>query len=998
MRYEFAEFELDLDTGELQQGQVVVPLRRQTLRLLQALVSAAPALLTRDQLLDEVWGRSALSPNVLPQAISELRRALGDDAEAPRFIETRRGLGYRFIAEVFVLEDPAPRPQRVEQPRDAAVHAIGETSARKAWVIAAGMLTLVVIILGSMWMLRAPPPLDQTSSVPASTASQPKVALAIAPFPADSAVADWVPLAALELFAQSLRSERLTLYRSDTLGVSPQQDAARWQHQAHDLLGASHALSGRWHAAEGGALQLDVSLLDLATGQILGSRRFAAASDDVDRLVAQASELIANTLRVAVGRPRASGEARLDADDRKTYWSALSSLAQDDAANAATALSALYSKLGQPVWIEPDLARALHAAQQYAAAQALLESRLKRRTPLPLGERLRIQAELAGLRHQPAEVAAARRALVELYPEDVENWIGLIDAELDALQGASARATMVQLTAIPHAQTDPRFHVLRARLALLDNSYVQAQAEADLALQQAVSYDLPSIAIAATLTHADSLNLQGELTAAEALLDQADREWSGRITVADHFALRIRHAKLLRVRGDLSTLAELLVKIETLAASPSQQVQLGVEKALLQSLLGQHEHALAAINVLEQAVVDAGDPALRISWHDARAVIALAGNDVDLARQEFDAAFAVARHMGQERFSVPLQVNAGTLLARQRRFAEADVMWNSALEVFAKLGDRRGQATCLGNLAASASIQGRLEQSRELSTKALKLFREMGVTDAQARTAYNLAVDAARFGEIADAAALFAEARVAWLAGAQLDMAIRAAVGEAELNLLTAKPVAALAGLDALAADENTSAFSRAALRAVRAKVVLAQGDLVQAQALQSQALALRQQAGSEAWTSLSELELLRSDWLQGADSTRVQVSAEALAQRFSALREPRDAARAWLLVAEARLDLGQRAPALHALDQVQKGINEFPDRPLELDLAWVSAWAAPPAERSARLDALRKAAMDQGYLLAVATVDAATSQSMTGDGSDESLRIILPPYAAEQD
>ncbi len=100
MQYRFDDYTLDLVKGELIGPGGSIPLRRQTFRLLQALLSQAPALVDRDRLIDEVWGRSALSRNVLPQAISELRQALRDEPSAPRFIETRHRRGYRFIAEV----------------------------------------------------------------------------------------------------------------------------------------------------------------------------------------------------------------------------------------------------------------------------------------------------------------------------------------------------------------------------------------------------------------------------------------------------------------------------------------------------------------------------------------------------------------------------------------------------------------------------------------------------------------------------------------------------------------------------------------------------------------------------------------------------------------------------------------------------------------------------------------------------------------------------------
>ncbi len=992
MRYQFGEFILDLDTGELHQAQIAVPLRRQTLRLLQALVEAAPSLLTRDQLLDEVWGRSAISPNALPQAISELRRALGDDADAPRYIDTRRGLGYRFMAEVTVLGDPTTRPAQI--PRTPEVNARVQPAMRTQ---IAALLVVLLIAIVSIWAFRTPK-LPST----ADAINLPKISLAIAPFTSDASVADWIPLAAFELFDQALRSERLVLYRSDTFGGNLEGNVKGWQRQAHELLGASYSLTGHWQANNEGALTLTATVMDLATGQALASGTFNGASTDIDHLVAKASALLAQTLHVAIAPDHTAEAARLSTPDRITYWSALAAIATvnaigDDlsagAISAAEILTKLHIKLGKPTWIEADLVRALTQAQQGAAAQKLLAARLAQTEPLPVGERLRIQAQLEQLRHQPAEAAAAMRALVELYPQNLENWIQLVDAELDALQGSSARAAMAKLSKIASAQTDPRLHLLRARLALVDNDFSKAQTETKLAMQQATSYSLPSIAIRAALAQADSLSQQGEVESAAEGLAQADREWSTRASRADRFALYMRQIKLLRVGGDLTGLPERLALAQALAVSTTEKAQWGIEQALLQSALGQHDQALETTSALAPSFDDASDPALRITWHDARAIIHLARNEVDLARKEFDSAFALARHTGQERFSAPLQVNAGMLLARERRFAEADTLWTAALEVFGKLGDRRGQATCLGNLAASASVQNRPEQSRELNTKALALFREMGVTDAQARTAYNLALDAARFGHLAQAKQLFAEARSAWLAGAHLDLAFRAAVGEAELNLLAAQPKAALAGLDALPVDPSISALSRAAVRAVRARVVMAQGDLLQAKSLQEQALTLRKVDGNAAWTSLSELELLRLEWLQGAEPTRVQVSAEALAQRFANLKEARDTGRAWLLVAEARLSLGQNTQAQRALEQVQLGLRDFADRPLELDLAWVSAWAAPAAERKIRLDALRKRAQDEGYLLTVAMVDAALSEA-TKHADDKSLRVILPPYA----
>lgn len=107
MRFRFGEFTLDSATGSVEGPDGALTLRRQTFRLLEVLLEHAPDLLDRDTLLDEAWGRTALSPNVLPQAVSELRQALGDSAREPRYIETLHRRGYRMACPVERLDGPA---------------------------------------------------------------------------------------------------------------------------------------------------------------------------------------------------------------------------------------------------------------------------------------------------------------------------------------------------------------------------------------------------------------------------------------------------------------------------------------------------------------------------------------------------------------------------------------------------------------------------------------------------------------------------------------------------------------------------------------------------------------------------------------------------------------------------------------------------------------------------------------------------------------------------
>lgn len=96
--------EFDVESAMLRCPAGTQPLRRQVARTLELLMARAPALVTTDELLDIVWGRHAVSPSAVPQAIRELRRELGDEAQNPRYIETRHRLGYRWIEPVTIVE------------------------------------------------------------------------------------------------------------------------------------------------------------------------------------------------------------------------------------------------------------------------------------------------------------------------------------------------------------------------------------------------------------------------------------------------------------------------------------------------------------------------------------------------------------------------------------------------------------------------------------------------------------------------------------------------------------------------------------------------------------------------------------------------------------------------------------------------------------------------------------------------------------------------------
>ena len=149
----FADFEFDRHTLELRRKGEPVKLQQQPARLLAVLIEHAGDLVTRETLQRTLWGEDTFVDfdRGLNYCVKQIRAALGDSAEAPRFLETLRGRGYRFIVA-------APNGQA----RSPVLH----------WYVAAAA---VVIILAAAWIAR----------------SRPQAAIGIAPLTAPAAEAQW---------------------------------------------------------------------------------------------------------------------------------------------------------------------------------------------------------------------------------------------------------------------------------------------------------------------------------------------------------------------------------------------------------------------------------------------------------------------------------------------------------------------------------------------------------------------------------------------------------------------------------------------------------------------------------------------------------------------------------------------------------------------------------------------------------------------------------------
>lgn len=138
----FGEFRLDPVSGHLYRGPEPIPLTPKAFALLQHLALSAGRLIPKAELLDAVWPGVYVGDAVLKTSVREIRRALSDDPQTPRFIETAHRRGYRFIAPITTEEAPsagAAASPRVRYARSGNVNIAYE-------VVGSGPIDLVFVM------------------------------------------------------------------------------------------------------------------------------------------------------------------------------------------------------------------------------------------------------------------------------------------------------------------------------------------------------------------------------------------------------------------------------------------------------------------------------------------------------------------------------------------------------------------------------------------------------------------------------------------------------------------------------------------------------------------------------------------------------------------------------------------------------------------------------------------------------------------------------------
>jgi DNA-binding winged helix-turn-helix (wHTH) protein/Tfp pilus assembly protein PilF/TolB-like protein len=364
--YEFESFRLDPANRLLTRAGKEVALPGRAFDALLLLVRRPGGLLTKDELMASVWSGSFVEESNLTVAMSTLRRALGEDPQDRRFIQTVARQGYRFIAEVRELQEPVRRATAMaaaeEMPAktmsaetisamatsakaapevgpasedsgatrlpDSPAPIVAESSARvavegakakstraetrlQAWVLG-GVVAGLVLALVVGWRLLLKP-------------REPLRSLAVLPFVVDgsspnsagnSAPNDFVLLGMTDAMVARLEGELVVRPISSVLrysGAAPVVPAAAGREQGVDAV-----LTGVLEEASG-ATVLRLRLIRVSDGLTLWQDSFRAGSNNLPQLEQSAGNAVAHELEslgaTANRTPSAANAALTRAND-----------------------------------------------------------------------------------------------------------------------------------------------------------------------------------------------------------------------------------------------------------------------------------------------------------------------------------------------------------------------------------------------------------------------------------------------------------------------------------------------------------------------------------------------------------------------------------------------------------------------------------------------------------------------------------------------------------
>jgi len=326
-KLKFGDFELDVAGYELRRSGRAVKLERIPMELLLLLVDRRGQLVTRDEILEKLWGKDTFldADNSINTAISKIRVVLKDDPENPAFIKTVSGKGYRFIASIPSLlngKDALGSP--VDGVSGASESTVAEESAlefeskassrpRRFW-LASATASLVLAAALAAWSWR-----DSLKRIVSPRPSP--VIRSLAVLPLENLTGD----ASQEYFADSMTDALITdLAQIGALRVISRTSIMRYKGMRKPLpeiareLGVDGIVEGTV-VRSAGRIRITSQLIYAPSDQHLWARSYESDLSDIVTLQGEVAQAIASQVRAALTPEERSHLARRPTDSPEAY-------------------------------------------------------------------------------------------------------------------------------------------------------------------------------------------------------------------------------------------------------------------------------------------------------------------------------------------------------------------------------------------------------------------------------------------------------------------------------------------------------------------------------------------------------------------------------------------------------------------------------------------------------------------------------------------------------
>ena len=278
--------------NEISSVDGVKHLEPKLIQVLVCLAERAGEVVSKEQILAGVWAGVFVTDDVLTRGISELRRALGDDAREPQYIQTITKKGYRLIAPVGRPEEPAPSLN--EQPEPAPSTSTSRLTSWKRFlpvVVVAGISLLV--LLAYLWW---------KSARDASSSPEESIVLAVLPFENLSGSRDQ------DYFSDGLTEEMITELghlHPDRLRVIARTSALQYKGSRKGIRQIAHELRAEYIVEgsvrkEGERVRITVQLIQASDETHLWAENYDRQLSGVLAMQSEVARSVARKIRIAL--------------------------------------------------------------------------------------------------------------------------------------------------------------------------------------------------------------------------------------------------------------------------------------------------------------------------------------------------------------------------------------------------------------------------------------------------------------------------------------------------------------------------------------------------------------------------------------------------------------------------------------------------------------------------------------------------------------------------